>query len=284
VRTIADAFEQIGLVERAFQVEAPWRGHFYLDGHRVRCSLDSDGWLQLSSFLPGDERDLVRRQSGLLVPVKIISGPTVIAELPMTETVSATFVGLRSVLHGAIAQLVSPPQEASVDEQAETDVARRIHAVLEETAFTWDRDGGHLSTNAGAAAVMAESIGRAVVFRTTVVHLAAGGGPSMDALTHFVLALNARFRLIRASFLPGRLVQEVALPEALLAPALADRAVRALSESCRMTKRACAALADGRVAERYLEFHERQDIDADTHHRRDGLEPLAGRGTVGTCA
>ena len=78
--------------------------------------------------------------------------------------------------------------------------------------------------------------------------------------------MNARLRLVRGTFVADRLVGEVVWPMAALTPTLVDHAVRSIDASLR-TKKACLTLANGQVAEQYLEFHtHRKDLYADTHH------------------
>jgi hypothetical protein len=105
-----------------------------------------------------------------------------------------------------------------------------------------------------------------VVFRASIAYLGRASHASFDALEHFVLSLNARFRLVRGAFVADKLVGEVALPTALLKPSLVDHAVRSISASLQ-TKRACTALIDEPVAAQYLDLHtHRKDQYADTHY------------------
>ena len=265
MKTHVRSFDQLPTVEQSLRVEGPWRGCFELDGHHVRCAMDSEEWLHLSVPLAGNEREWVRRQSGLLLPVKVVAGPKLVAELPLTDDLASTFCALRAVVREALALLASEGDAVRGVEREDADLNARLASAVEESAFTWQRDPEHLSTKVGIARVVAKASGASAVFRTNIVRLGQSTGPSLDALTDFVLAANARFRFVRGTFVPGRLVQEVAWPMAVLTPTLVNRAVRALSDSFRMTKRACAALVDGHVAEQYLEFHRhRKDNHADT--------------------
>jgi hypothetical protein len=261
---LARDFDRLANIERSFHVDDPWCGSFQLEGCHVRCALDAGDWLQLSTTLPGRERDAIRRQCNLLLPVKIVAGPRLIAEMPLMEDATSTFVALRSVLRLALAGMALSQDESAGNGETGAEVTARLDAVLDETAFTWGRDDRRRSTKMGTNTVVAEAIGTAGVFRANVAHLA--NGPSLDAVIHLVLAINARFRFVRGTFVSGRLVQEVALPAALLSPELVDRAVGIISDSCRRTKRACAALMNRQVAEQYLDFHTQgRKLYADTH-------------------
>jgi len=74
-------------------------------------------------------------------------------------------------------------------------------------------------------------------------------------MTHFLLALNARLRLARASWTGGGVTLEVALPAAALNAFLVEEAVEALGAGFRLARRECASLLDGRVAAEYRKFH-----------------------------
>lgn len=261
------SFDRLVAVEPSLQIDGAWRACFELDGRHVRCALDVGGWVRLSVSLPGSEKDLIGQQGRLLLPLKIVSGPALIAELPPAVDLASTFTMLRAALRQGLASLISADAEV-LREERPTDAAPRFEALLEESAYAWDRKDDHLSTRAGTARVVASLHGPAAVFRANLVRLGPVPGASVDALTHFVVAANARFRFVRMTLLSDRLVEEVVLPVAVLTPSLVNGALGAVRDSVRVTRRACAALADARVADQYLEFHEqRKDAYADTQHR-----------------
>lgn len=264
---LAGSFDQLACVEPSFHVIRPWFGAFEVDGHAVGCALDSDKWVRLSASVNGSEQELIRQQSHLPLPVKIVAGPALIAEMPMTDSLASTFLVLHSVVHRALGLLASPAQQPIHDEPAEADVTARLESFVEGSAFTWTRVADHVVTTAGTATIVGRAFGTSVVFGTNVVHLASCSARSLDALTHFVLAANARLRFVRTTFVADRLVHEVALPAAVLTTALVDHAVGAISTGFHMTKRACGALANGNTAEQYLEFHlHGKDHHAHTHY------------------
>jgi hypothetical protein len=263
---LARSFNQLSHVEPSFQVIRPWFGGFDVDGHVVRCALDSGDWVRLSASLNGSELDLVRQQSNVPLPVKVVAGPALIAEMPLSDSLATTFLILRSVMHRALVMLPSPVHQSTRHEPDDAEVTARLESFVEGSAFTWERVSDHVLTKAGTATIVGRAFGSSVVFATTVLHLASCSARSLDALTHFVLAANARLRFVRTTFTADRLVEEVALPTDVLTTALVDHAVRAISTGFHTTKRACAALANGNIAEQYLEFHTQgKDHHADTH-------------------
>jgi hypothetical protein len=267
VNAIADTFDRLALIDRSFQIDRPGCGRFDLDGRRVRCTYDDGEWIRLSVPIAGSERDLIERQGSLLLPVKIATGPMLIAEMPLTASLASTFVFLRSVVHQALALVESSRGlESSVNETVDVDVMTQLCSTLEETPFTWDRNDKVVSTKVGTTTVVAKVIATTAVLRANVVRLTAAAAPSLDALTHFLLAVNASLRFVRGTFARDGLVQEVALPIAVLTPTLLNCAVIAVTDSLLRTKRAYATLADRQAAEQYLEFHQqRKDAYADTH-------------------
>jgi hypothetical protein len=265
--TVSRSFDWLANVDGSFHVIRPWFGSFELDQRPVRCELDSNDWVRLSAPLEGSEKDLIHRQCHVLLPVKIVAGPALVAEMPLTETLASTFPVLRSILHRGLKLLESADPE-SVDTGApDADAAARLESMLDQTAFAWQRGGDSVVTHVGPSRILACVRGTSVVFQSTVIYVASRRNPSLDALTHFALATNARLRFARSTFVAGRLVQEVAVPAAVLSAALVSHAVGAISTAFHVTKRACAALADSRIAEQYVEFHKQErDRDADTDH------------------
>jgi hypothetical protein len=262
------SFDRLAAIESSFHVNGPWRGGFHLDGHHVRCELDSDQWFRLSAPAAGNERDLLNNQYSVPLPLKIVPGPTLVAEMPLTDTLESTFVMLRHTLRRGFT-LAGPPEPQSLfDGNGERDANARLEPILEESAFTWTRDSGLLSTRVGSVTIVASACDTAAVLRAGAIRVRSSLDPCSRALAHFVLAANARLRFVRHTLVADTLVAEAALPAVMLTPSLVNRAVGAISTSFHMTKRACAALADSKVAGEYLEFHTYRGTNshADTHH------------------
>jgi hypothetical protein len=262
----AEDFEHLAFVEKSFRADGPRSGRFDLDGYSARCTQETDGWVRLSVRWTGAGGNLIRRQDSLLLPVKFTAGPNLVAEMPLTQSLTTTFAFLRAASHQALILPESSPQKHSLNERVSPDIAAQVHSALEETPFLWNRADTIASTEVGTTGVVAQVIGAAVVFRANLVRMPPTTDSCLRALTHFLLAMNARLRFARASFAPAGLVQEVALPVAALTPAVASRAVWAVSDGLPKSKQACAKLSDTRTAEEYLQFHQdRKDAYADTH-------------------
>jgi hypothetical protein len=260
------SFDRLACVEPSFHVTRPGFGSLDLDGHAVECALDSDDWVRLRAQIDGSEPDLIQRQSRVPLPVKILTGPALMAEMPLTDSLASTFLVLRSAMHRGLAVLASRASESVHEEPADSDVTERLESLVNGSAFTWERAADHIVTHDRRATIVGRAYGTSVVFGTSVVHLGSCGSRSLEALTHFALAANARLRFVRTTITGGRLVHEVALPAAVLTAPLVNHAVASVSAALHLTKRACAALANINIAEQYLEFHTHgKDNHADTH-------------------
>jgi hypothetical protein len=260
------SFDRLAGVEPSFRLIRPWFGGFEVRGHFVACALEPDDWVCLSARLDGSERDLIRQQSRVPLPVRIAAGPTLIAETPLMDSLESTFVVLRSAVHRSLRLLASAADESGHDQAGEADVTARLESLVEGSAFTWERAADHIVTKAGTATIVGRAFSASIVFGTNVLHLKSCSPRSLDALTHFVLAANSRFRFVRTAFRADRLVHEVALPAAVLTASLVNHAVGAISTAFHMTKLACGALANSHIAELYLEFHTQgKDHHAHTH-------------------
>lgn len=256
MKTVAGFFGRLTRIEQSFQIEGPWQGRFELDGHNVGCALSSDEWLRLSVPLAGRATEFVRQQGRLRLPVKIISGPTLIAEMPSGDDLDSTFAILHAALRQGLAFLEAGPEGAASAESRETDVnAPLLESLLAETVFDWTRADGHLSAGIEAAKVVAEADDVSAAFRTDIAVLGPATDSSLCALADFVLAMNGRLRFARGTFATDTLVLESVLPMVALTPILVDCIVGAMATTLRMAKPACRALLNGHVAEQYLEFH-----------------------------
>ena len=263
---MANPFDELATVEPTFQVDGPWCGHFQLDGRSVRCAIDRAGWLQLLMPLPGSGKDLVREHERLQLPIKIVPGPALVGEMPCDGDLTSAFELLRASLHRGVDLLESERGVIHAADHAGPEMLPRLESILDQSAFTWSDASGLVSTRTGNGKVVVTLQTESVIFRAPMAHLGQASPASLEALEHFILMMNARLRLVRGSFVAGRLVGEVVWPIAVLTPTLVDHAARSIDASLR-TKKACLALANGLVAEQYLELHtHRKDLYADTHH------------------
>jgi hypothetical protein len=256
MKTVTGFFERLTTIEQSFKAEGPWHGCFELGNHHVQCVLSSDEWLRLSVPLDGRATEFVRQQGRLRLPVKIVSGPTLISEMPSGDDLDSTFGILRAALRQGLAFLETGSEAAAPAKGRETGVnPQLLESLLAETAFDWTRADGHLWAGVEAAKVIAEADDVSAAFRTDVVALGPATDSSLRALADFILAMNARLRFLRGTFAADTLVLESVLPMVALTPMLVDCAVGAITANLQMARRACRALRIEHVAEQYLEFH-----------------------------
>jgi hypothetical protein len=83
-------------------------------------------------------------------------------------------------------------------------------------------------------------------------------GAPLEALSHFMLALNSRLRFVRGSLTNDGAALEVSVPTGLLEPEVIRRAANALVVGMRLARRECRALLDPLVADSYRRFHQKE--------------------------
>ena len=211
------------------------------------------GWVCVSAQVGGERVDMLRRQSRIPAPAKLVPGLMLKAEMPAGADLAVSIAAVRDSLALATAILARAPGMAleigprMLDAEA---VALRlrdssVEFVAEGDAFLAQKEGIRLTAK----------ITDAVIFQTDLVRFQQSEDAALRALAHFSLALNARLRFARASLLDDRLVLEVALPPAALTPDVIQKAVGSLQVGVEVARKECAALSDPRMAARYLEFH-----------------------------
>jgi hypothetical protein len=211
-----------------------------------------DGWLSLSAPICGDPLDLLRRQSRIAAPVKLVSGPALMAEMPVEDHTAPPFAAVREALDHALELL-----EKNVSNPAPLLDVEAVGRQLQEDDVAWTAEEGGFAARFEGVRVVAK-IADAVVFQTGLARLGKSEGAALRALVHFSLALNARLRLARASFLDDRLVLEAVLPPSALTPAVIRKALGSLRMGAQVAKKECAALAGEQLADLYLKFHEEE--------------------------
>lgn len=205
----------------------------------------------------GRAGELLAGQHGLAGLAKLAAGDFLRAEIPLRPAgYAAGFRTLGGELERGLDHFEGVPRGAAGTALDEADLAECLAA----SGVPWSPKGSAFSTPleddpAPAAFAIAEAWGDAIAIRATMVRLNRAGPESIEALTHFLLALNARIRLARGSMTPDRVILEVVLPAACAGPDLVRQAVRSLWTGAGAARRECDALLDPSIAEAYLQFH-----------------------------
>jgi len=215
-------------------------------------AIGGDGWVSLTAPICGDPLDLLRRQSSIAAPVKLVAGPALMAEMPVEDYSAPPVAAVRHALEVALDALEQNARRGPV-----IPGAGALRRRLLEDDIAWTAEGDGLIARFEGIRVAAK-ITEAVVFQTGLARLGKSEGAALRALAHFSLALHARLRLARVSFLDDRLVLEAVLPPSALAPAVIRKALGSLRLGVEVAKKECAALAGGQVADLYLKFHEEE--------------------------
>ena len=246
----------IGAIEPTFQAQHPWSGQWMLGGRPAHVRTEGE-WLESWMPLCGDARGLLADQHSLAGLAKLSAGDFLRAELPVGRAgCAAAFRTLCGELERALDHFEGVPESAPAAPLA----AEMLEGCLSESGVAWSPRGGVFSTPleddpAPASFAIAEAMGNALAIRAAMVRLHNPVGESHRALIHFLLALNQRIRLARASLMPDRIVLEVVLPPACLNPVLVAQAVGALWAGAAAARRECAALLNPEIARAYLQFH-----------------------------
>jgi len=242
----------IAALEPTFHPQHPWCGQWTLAGRPAFIHTDAE-WVEARMPVCGD----APFQSQFTLPglAKLSAGDFLRIELPVARGAYAdTFRLIAAELERALDHFEGVPANPA------PQPALKLADLLAETSAPWTPKGDAFTTPldddpAPATFAIAEPMGSAVAIRTTLTRLHQPAPDSLDALTHFLLALNQRIRLARGSIAPGRAVLEVVLPAACATPALVTQAVNSLWTGTAVARRECAALLDPQIAEAYLQFH-----------------------------
>jgi hypothetical protein len=256
--------DEIAGVEPSFRVEAPWEGRFEIAGRSARCVRESDQ-LRLSLPVQGLPLELVRRQSAVRAPVKVATGPLLVAEVPVVPDLASSFRTLRVMLGRALGYLETESEgDACAGDRAEhvpregearAALCLPLQSAVEASVYAWTPGNGHSWTVVGDAKVVADSDSESAVVRTDVLPSMPDSAVCLTALAHYVLAINERLHFIRGAFAGDCLVLESFVPANRLTVTSIEHAVGAVTDSLASVKRPCRALLVERVANEYLRFH-----------------------------
>jgi hypothetical protein len=131
-----------------------------------------------------------------------------------------------------------------------------LERAFDESRFEWAFSDGIRTVRVGSIAIAAHLDEGAVNFQTWLGRL---GTPmtadALPALADFLSVVNCRLRFARAELMNDQLLLEAVVPGRLLTRSTVDRAVEALAIGAATIEKECAALLNGEMARRYLEFH-----------------------------
>jgi hypothetical protein len=254
--------EAISRVEPTFRRRGPGEGDWQFSGRPAYLIWDGE-WLEVRAPLCGDVRRLLPRQYLLAGLVKAASGDFIRAELPAArDDTNRVFAILRAELEEGLDHFEDEPAPAATLPLE----AGKIAECLNGSGFAWNQQQSAFTTAledgpTPAAFATAEAMGEALAIRTTMARIRDPSARSLEALTHFLLVLNQRLRMARGSLMPDRVTLEVVLPPACVTPVLVKRAVRSLWAGAAAARRECAALLNPQVAEAYLDFHLKGELE-----------------------
>jgi hypothetical protein len=231
---------------------------FEMNGQPVPVSLEPDGWLVASSAVATSPRELLMKQPLIFSPAKVIPGPLIRAELPVSKrNGDKNYSVLQFALREALSVIEGrqlPPRETP-DLKA---IAERLKEYLTRSPWEWSQesDGFLLRVEKGIVQkVQIEIKPECVRFASEI-----GRGHlkpiSLNAVCHFVLALNSKLRFARGSLTAEGIELEAVIPAVHLSSLLIEKAVGSVLAGARASKRECALLFNEDFARQYLAFQE----------------------------
>lgn len=252
--------EQLASLEPSFRAEGSGAGSFRLDGQRVELWLEPEGWITGSLPVVGAPAELLRTQSTIIGLAKIVSGPSLQAEMPLRKEIETSVAGVRGALEHGLDVLEGRTSPISMEATGVEEATAALAECLASHPWEWTREAERfvLRVESGASpqTITIEVAQGHAIFRSELVALREPEPVRQRALAHFLLALNARLRLARGSLLDDRVTLEAIIPAAGLSAWLIEKALGSLIVGARLSKGACAALLDADVAQTYCTFHE----------------------------
>jgi hypothetical protein len=246
-------FDRIRAIEPTLRMEAPWQARFDIEGVEVRC-VRKEEWLRLSACLTGQPLDLLCRQSGLRLPVRVADGPSLVVELPAGNDPASSFSRLCTALRAGLAGMAGGACDTSAaSRSAPADTP--LQELLEQTALEWFPGDGHFWTTLEDVKVKAETCVHGAVFGAEILPVSSAAAVSLTALADFVLAMNSRLQMVGGTIAGGRLGLESVVPWPDLTPPRVGQLAAAVASCASAVKRPCRALLVPQVAHEYLQFH-----------------------------
>lgn len=230
-----------------------------VDGHRVIVSFGPPGWVSAVAPLSGPPEALLARQLEIQGTAKVAAGPSLRADFPVLGSPEPGIAAALGALREGLAVLAGASAPFARGASAHTAAVAALEDYASSCAWPWRRTEGGWAFTVGSAGsshrIVAAPQGSHVHASCPLVDLRDPGPLARRALTHFLLALNARLRLVRASLSRDRISLEVALPGHAATAWLLGKAFDALTVGARMARRECAVLLDPAVADAYCTFH-----------------------------
>ena len=234
-------------------------GWFEVSGESAQLRLEPEGWLVGTAPTHCDAVSLLREQPNLKAPVKAMDTGRLRAEVPCRGDVGSSFLVIHTALEQSLHHLAGFEPKAREEAAAEP----RVTDLLESSGyeFTEEIDAWVVTLASDPyrpRTARIETAGDAWIARTELARLRDPAPVSIQALEHFLLALNGRLRFARSSLVRDTAVLEVVYPADSLSADIVDKALGALAVGADWAHRECRALSDASLAKRYLSFHQQK--------------------------
>lgn len=252
------------VLDPTFRVDDDGRGAFELEGRRVDLVVEPEGWLVGSTPLGGSPDRWFAQQSRIQTLAKVVDGAALQIDIAIQESLGAAFTTLKAIVRDALSCLAGDDTatagKAGAVGTADCAAVEVLNTYAASSPWLASAEAGGFTllvdTARGRQQRITAKVGEGRLRLTALLgNPKASGSASSHALAHFMLALNARVRLVRGSVGDAGVLLEVVLPPWVVNADLVDRAMGALIVAAAMAKRECAALLVPAVAEVYCAFH-----------------------------
>jgi len=217
-------------------------------------------WLTANLSLEEVPDITVVRQSDMFTLAKVVPGPGLRAELPISRNSIETDL---SVLEQTMNEALVMIHRGRADSTELRPAPDQIQAVMTDyrNSCPWeisDHESGWVlsfETNVFKQKVHMSLQEQGVRLWIALLRFCEPDPVSLQALTHFFLGLNACLRMARASLVSEAMILEVILDERVLSVWRVAKAVEALVVGAQFAKRECGVLMNPNVAQAYCAFH-----------------------------
>jgi hypothetical protein len=181
-------------VEPLFRPEVHGRCAFELSGHAVTMRVEP-GWLTGSVPISGSPLELLRRQTAIWDLAKVAIGPSLQVDVPLEKTIEESYTVLHAALEYGlriITEIASSPACHDGDAQHAID---RLDEYFTSSPWEWSQEGESFLVKVeavrGVQKIACEVTAGYVHFHAELVRLRTSEAIPLNALTHYLLALNA---------------------------------------------------------------------------------------------
>lgn len=228
-----------------------------LGGTATDLKVEPGPWIAVFQKMTGSEVQLLQKQVAVLAPVKVTPGPVLRSEWPGDGGLRSSFELVRWALMSGLSFLNAGLLPSSL--QSDGEQAEVLEDWMNSGKRSWTRRDGSWLTRVESGRlsqkITARQVAGVVVFEAMLLRLRDPGPEMVQALSHFLLCVDERLRLIRGVFSEQAVQLQAVLPLSRWDAGLAEVCINCLVAGTALVKRECAVLHDREAARIYCECH-----------------------------